>query len=613
MKPPIRALALLASVFLAPHARAVPTIANVFARDVTNLDGKWNAIVDPYDVGYLDYRGHPYDLSNPPQGGFFLDAKPADRTEFVEYDFDHSPTLMVPRDWNTQDPRLWAYEGTVWYRRIFQVDRPDPSHRLFLYFAGANYETDVYLNGRKLGRHVGGFTPFEFEVTDVARPGANTLVVRVNSQRRADGVPTLNTDWWNYGGLTRDVLLVRTPQTFIADYSLVLQRGGAAIDATLQLDGPGLAEPVTISIPELGVQVQANTDAHGRLAISLPLDPRRLTAWSPDHPRRYGVQIQTPSDSVAERMGFRTIEVRGHDILLNGHPIFLRGVSLHEENPLRGGRAWSEEDARLLLGWAKELGCNYVRLAHYPHNEHMARVAEELGLLVWEEIPVYWTIQFDNPQTQENALAQLDALVRRDRNRASVIIWSVGNETPPGEARLRFLRTLIERARSLDPTRLVTAAMEVRNGGDAGDTRIVDDALGQYTDLVSFNEYFGWYDGLPDRAARVRFDIRYDKPVVISEFGGEAVQGLHGDRLTRWTEEFQEDVYRKTFPMLERIPQFRGMTPWILCDFRSPRRLLPNAQDGWNRKGLIGENGVRKKAFYALQEYYRKKQAEETP
>ena len=273
---------------------------------------------------------------------------------------------------------------------------------------------------------------------------------------------------------------------------------------------------------------------------------------------------------------------------------------------MRGGRAYSEEDARLLLGWAKELGCNFVRLAHYPHNEHMARVADELGLMLWEETPVYWTIAWTNPDTLANATNQLTELITRDRNRASVIVWSVANETPVSEPRTRFLRSLVDTARGLDATRLVSAAMEVHVDPADNDHRIVDDPFGAYTDLLSFNQYIGWYDGLPEKLDKIRWTFAYDKPVMISEFGADALQGMHGDALTRFSEEYQQDLYRRTLAMLAKIPQWRGTTPWILVDFRSPRRPLPVIQDGWNRKGLIGENGTRKQAFFVLRDFYQK-------
>jgi beta-glucuronidase len=277
---------------------------------------------------------------------------------------------------------------------------------------------------------------------------------------------------------------------------------------------------------------------------------------------------------------------------------------------MRGGRAYSLEDARLLLGWARELGCNYVRLAHYPHNENMARLADEMGIMVWEENPVYWTILWDNPATFENAKNQLTELITRDKNRASVIIWSMANETPVSEIRTEFLKNLAAHARSLDDTRLISAAMEVHRNPDNPNDRIVEDPFAEYTDIVNFNQYVGWYDGLPPDCDKINWIIKYNKPVMISEFGGDALQGLHGDALTRWTEEYQEDLYKRTLDMLSKIPQFRGLSPWILCDFRSPRRHLPVIQDGWNRKGLIGENGTKKKAFYILKAFYGKKELE---
>jgi beta-glucuronidase len=341
----------------------------------------------------------------------------------------------------------------------------------------------------------------------------------------------------------------------------------------------------------------------------LQLSAPRLELWSPENPRLYTVAVESALDRISDRIGFRTITTRGNDILLNGKPIFLRGVSLHEENPLKGARAHSEGDARLLLGWAKELNCNFVRLAHYPHNEHMARVADELGLMLWEEVPVYWTIQWENPDTLENAKAQLTDLIVRDRSRASVIVWSVANETPISESRTRFLRALVGTARELDDTRLVSAAMEIRIDPADMNHRIVDDPFGAYTDLLSFNEYLGWYDGLPDKLAKVSWTLGYNKPVVISEFGADALQGFHADKLTRFSEEYQADLYRKTIAMLMKIPQWRGLTPWILCDFRSPRRPLPKIQDGWNRKGLIGSNGEKKEAFSVLKSFYARQAA----
>jgi beta-glucuronidase len=271
---------------------------------------------------------------------------------------------------------------------------------------------------------------------------------------------------------------------------------------------------------------------------------------------------------------------------------------------LRGGRAYSEQDAQMLLNSAKELNCNYVRLAHYPHSENMIRKADEMGILVWEEDPVYWTIQWDNPATFSNALQQLTDVITRDKNRACVIIWSMANETPVSEARTNFLKKLAVHAREMDNSRLISAALETHGNPANPNERIVEDPFADYVDIVNFNEYVGWYDGLPEKCDNIEWKIKYNKPVMISEFGGDALQGMHGDIKTRFTEEYQEDLFARTVKMLSKIPQFRGVSPWILYDFRSPKRFMPNIQDGWNRKGLISQNGIKKKAFFVLKNFY---------
>ena len=587
-------------------ARSEVMIADVFARQTTSLDGKWNVIVDPYDTGYFDYRRQPYDAGGKLTGGFGQDKQAKDKTDLVEYNFDTSPTLNVPGDWNSQDEKLFYYEGSVWYRKKFDVTKSAPDHRLFIYFGAANYEADVYLNGKKLGKHVGGFTPFAYEITKLAKERNNSLVVRVNNNRHADAVPTVNTDWWNYGGLTRDVLLVETPATFISNFRVWLKAGTTnTIEASVQLDGMDKEQTVKINFPTLKIAAEMLADTNGiaRFELSTP----NLALWSPESPALNDVVISSGADELKDRVGFRSITTSGTDVLLNGHKVFLRGICIHEEEPLSGRRAWSEADAKELLGWAKALGCNFVRLAHYPHNEHMARLADEMGIMVWEETPVYWTIQWTNAATLANAKKQLADVIARDQNRASVIVWSVANETPVGDARTRFLKALVDEARSLDGSRLVSAAMEVR--ADPADPlhKIVDDPFGEFTDLVSFNEYVGWYDGLPEKIDRIRWTVKYPKPVFISECGADARQGFHADAQTRFSEEYQADFYRRTLPMLDRIPGFTGCTPWILCDFRSPRRLLPEIQDGWNLKGVIGHNGEKKMAFDVLKNFYDKK------
>jgi beta-glucuronidase len=592
-------LVLICFFLLALHsitqAQQIDLIGNTDGRTTISLDGQWRTIIDPYESGYYDYRYQPS------ANGYFKDAKPKSKSDLIEYDFDTSASLKVPGDWNTQDDRLLFYEGTIWYKKAFDYKRKDNS-RVFVYFGAANYLADVYLNGQKLGRHEGGFTPFNFEITNLVRDTNNSLIVKVDNKRRRDAVPTLITDWWNYGGLTRQVKLVETPTTFVQDYLIQLQKGSQQrIAGWVKLNGDKISQKISIRIPEARISKSFSTDAKGFARIEFDAN---LTLWAPGNPKLYQVVIETENDRVQDEIGFRSLETKGTEILLNGKPIFLRGVCIHEEAPFRGGRAYSREDALTLLSWAKELGANFVRLAHYPHNEFMLREADRMGIMVWSEIPVYWTILWENPATLENAQTQLSEMITRDKNRAAVIIWSMANETPVGEARLSFLRKLIDHARNLDSTRLISAAME-RHYVEGTTTQMIDDPLGEYVDVFGCNEYVGWYDGLPDKIDRVDWKMKYQKPLIMTEFGGEAPYGNHGDNLTRWTEEYQENVYQHQVNMLKRIPFLRGTCPWILMDFRSPRRPLPGIQDFYNRKGLISDQGQKKKAFYVMQKYYR--------
>jgi len=605
-----RGLASLCTLLMIAYTlQATNLIQNVNSRDVFTLNGKWNYIIDPYETGYFDYRYEAFDkMKNPGNGAFFLDKTPKDGSELIEYSFDKSPTLIVPGDWNSQDDKLLYYEGTIWYRRKFDYTPKAANNRVFVHFGAANYEAHVYLNGKKLGSHVGGFTPFNFEITKLLKPQNNSLVVKVDNKRKREGVPTLNTDWWNYGGLTRDVSIVEMPSVFVEDYLVQLKKGTTdEIAGFVQLNGASKAETVKIEIPELKITTTVQSNESGK--ADFLVKTKKINYWSPENPKLYDVTITANGTKITDKIGFRTIETRGTDILLNGKSIFLRGICIHEENALRGGRAYSESDAVMLLNSAKELGCNYVRLAHYPHSEYMLRKADEMGILVWEENPVYWTIQWENPETLQNAKNQLTEVMTRDKNRASVIIWSMANETPVSDARNNFLKELAAHARSMDNTRLLSAALEV-HGGKKPAEKVVEDFFADYVDIVNFNEYVGWYDGMPEKCDRTEWTIKYNKPVMISEFGAGALQGNYGDVNTRFTEEHQADLYNRTLQMLSKIPQFRGVSPWILYDFRSPKRVLPGIQDGWNRKGVYGQNGTKKKAFFVLRDFYLKKEAE---
>lgn len=591
------------------HLSATEQPLQTYTRDATSLNGEWKIIIDPYENGYYNYRYEPFDQQeNPSVNAFFTDSKQKTPADLIEYDFDKADTLQVPGDWNTQKEKLYYYEGSVWYRKKFDAPVSKKSDRQFIYFGAVNYRADVYLNGKKLGVHVGGFTPFHYEVTGKLKSKGNSLIVKVDNKRHADAVPTLNTDWWNYGGITREVKLMNVPAIFIRDYKIALSSlDKKTVSGSVLLDGAKGGEKIQLRLPELNIQQTLVANKDGSATFSFAVPDAQL--WSPESPKLYAIQISSGKDKLTDTIGLRTITTQGKQVLLNGKPVFLRGISVHEEYSADdGGRVSNAKEAQTLLGWAKELNANFVRLAHYPHNEDMVRLADQMGLLVWSEIPVYWTINWKNESTYQNAEAQLSAMIERDKNRAAVIIWSLANETPVSEARNQFLGRLAKKARELDNTRLLSAAMEKHYRSDNPMIAVVEDPLAEIVDMVSFNQYIGWYDGLPEKADKVTWEINYNKPVFISEFGGGAKQGYHGDVNTIFTEEFQENLYKRSLGMLDKIDGFVGTSPWILADFRSPRRLLDGIQDDFNRKGVYSNEGVKKKAFYVLKDFYDKKE-----
>jgi beta-glucuronidase len=364
---------LVINILITQSTHAQWLVANVAGRHVQSLNGSWAVIVDPFDVGESNWKP------------IWKNQHATGALDFYEYAFDDTINLQVPGDWNSQRNDLEYYEGTVWYKKDFNYE-PKAGQRSILCFGGANYITDVFCNGEKVGSHEGGFTPFQFEVTNKLHTGKNEVIVRVNNQRRVDGFPDLNYDWWNYGGLTRDVDLVSTPTQYIQDYYIQLKSNDTShITGWVKLAGVSHPTQLTIHIPELNFKYTAQTNDSGKANISFTAHPK---LWSPTNPKLYKVQITTDTDTISELIGFRTVSIKGTNMLLNGKPIFLRVINIHEQIPQRAGRAYSETDANMLLAWAQQLGCNFVRLTHYPHNEHMVRMTDKMGILLWEEIPL---------------------------------------------------------------------------------------------------------------------------------------------------------------------------------------------------------------------------------
>jgi beta-glucuronidase len=536
------------------------------------------------------------------------EKKPQKKTDFVEYSFDGGPYLKVPGDFNSQLCELTYLEGTVWYKKQFE-NSLQPGKRLFLHFGAINYIADVYLNGEKIGSHEGGFTPFQFEITDKIKTGTNTIVVKVNNNRQGNGLPSFGYDWFNYGGITRDVDLIETNNIYIEDYFIQLKKGSQnKVLGWVQLNGAQAVQNIKVKIPELNLVCKARTDEKGRAKVEFS---SRFKLWSPESPKLYKVIVESEDDVVADSIGFRSIEVKGNKVLLNGNPIFLKAVNIHEENPYKKARAYSTDDARILLNAAKELGCNLVRLAHYPHSENMIREAEKMGLMVWSELPVYQHIQFSDSVVPKKLELMLNEMVRRDKNRCGVIVWCLSNETYPGTPnRNEALIGLTHKCKAIDSTRLIVHVINTQDY--TNNTFKVWDPLYNYSDLIALNEYIGWYLPWQGKPSDTKWQISFpDKPVFISEFGGEALYGSKSgqvDEAAYWTETYQEKIYTNQTEMFNTIPNLCGVCPWILFDYRSLGRMNQVYQSGYNRKGLLSEKGEKKKAWFVMRDFFSSKQ-----
>ncbi len=637
-----------------------PLLVNARARDYQSLNGRWEIVIDESGMGWNVIT----------QGNYFDNETiyPETGMRLLERSFDSRKQLQVPGDWNSQVPELDRYRSKILYHKALTIE-PQQGKRYFLHFDGANYTTDLFVNNKLVGRHRGGYTAFNFDITNFIVPGKNIIIVRVDAFLDETTIPTMRTsDFWKYGGITRDVGLIAEPETYIAQYHVYLaDLDNNEIRGWVQLGGGSAADrQVTVNIPgaDLAASIKTGQDGRGEFTARA----KNLALWSPQSPKLYDVALSLDDETIRDRIGFRTVSTRGDRILLNGEPMAIRGISMHEETIRHPGLSNSREDVQAQFDLVKELNANFVRLAHYPHNEYTVRLADEMGLMLWSEVPIVSLIDWENPQTLAIALSQVTDNVTRDMNRASIVTWSISNESfPQSQARLDFLARLAATVRDLDQSHRPVASALVGNpkeefadlgkylftqllkqpdlppatrerlmqmakgmaqsaaaGGatPAGEMNVViDDPLGEVVDIVGYNEYFGWYysaffaralgvdEGLMRQAMlsimpNIRFANAFRKPMIVSEFGAGAKAGYHSDQAIIWSEEYQAKVYRAQLAMLSQSPAIQGFTPWVLKDFRSHLRELNGIQETYNRKGLVSETGEKKLAFKVLADFY---------
>ena len=620
------------------------------SRQITSLNGEWSYIVDPMNNGLPESSFF---------GGFPKNKTQKTGMELIEYNFETAAKIQIPGAWNAIDKKLFFYRGPVWlYKKFnYQLKKEAITH---LYIEGSNFTTKIFINGSIVGEFEGGYVPFNFDISKYLKDGENILLVQTDNTLNKSSVPTQKTDWWPWGGIVGDVYILETPKKFIQNAYLQLNPENFSealfnVEMNQELSG----QRIVLEIPELQFKDEFLTNATGFIKENIKIAPQ---LWSPDDPKLYEVIISTDQEIISDEIGFRSIKVKGQNIYLNNSEIQFKGISMHSEPIGIPGPAFSKEHFQDLLLTAKDLNINFIRAAHYPYTRHLAKVADRLGLMLWEEVPVYWNIDWDNSETLNIATNQITRLVQRDQNRASVVVWSVANETPLSSSRMKFLNTLLSEIEVIDSTRLTTAALlsgseeqfkalvlvlalkgfnsqwvnpqekaifrfildqaNIPIDSELNFSISIDDPLGESVDLISYNEYFGWYyvtfftDQMMISEGTLRklmFEIMpsikissvFNKPIHISEFGAGAKYGNHSNKI--WSENYQASLYRHQLEMLSNNPQIKGISPWVFKDFRAMLRPLPGIQDFYNRKGVIDENGNKKEAFDVLADFYENK------
>lgn len=549
-------------------------------RQVLALDGFWDFLPDPKEVGHK--AGWHTGLSG---------ARP----------------IAVPGSWNDQYEDLRDYCGTVWYQTRFELPAGfGAGRRAWLRFGSVNYLAEVWLNGELLGRHEGGHLPFQFDVSEKLR-SENLLVLCVDGQLAPDRVPPGNVprnpldtfsndqfpattyDFFPFAGIHRPVLLYTAPSEAISDLtvrtSIEGREGRVRVRVETSARGPAVAR---LRLQGHGSELQAEAALTGQ-AAEIEIRVPDAALWEPGQPNLYRLTAELwRSGQAVDRyslyVGIRTIEVRGDSLLLNGKPVYLKGFGRHEDFPVAGRGLVPPVIIKdfALMRWT---GANSFRTSHYPYSEHMMDMADRLGFMVIDETPAVGLFFAEaGLERRLNLCRQFTReLIARDKNHPSVIMWSLANEPhstrPPAKS---YFRALYDLAKSLDDTRPVTL---VNLAG-------VWEESFEFLDVVCINRYYGWYseagrlaDGVAKLSAELdKLHSAFRKPMLIAEFGADAVSGHHAQPPEMFSEEYQAELIGRYHDLFRTKPYIIGEHVWNLCDFKTGQ--------GVHRVGALNHKGV---------------------
>lgn len=552
-------------------------------RKTKSLDGLWRFAADPRDCG---------------KEQAWCDGIPC------------SEMVTVPSVWNTQHGFL-TYEGVCWYEKEFYTD----GGCLRLCFGAVMTEAEVWLDGQYLGSHYGGFTQFDFVVPDVVQ-GTHRLSVRVDNHFDAQSVPQTWVDWYHYGGIPRSVSVETLKGISILsdkiDYVLSYDLKSANLKLTLDLfnaDNTKTSSKISVSLGNEPIYTgSVELEANEKLSlISNEIYIDSIKLWNVKSPNLYSVVIESDTDDLRDRVGFRKISVQNERIMLNGEEIEIRGVNRHEEHPDFGFAFplnLMKKDIDLVL----EMGCNSIRGSHYPNSKEFVDFLDECGILFWSEVPV-WGVGFSeealaDPVVVERGLNMHREMVKQYYNHPSIIIWGMHNEvlsnTQPAYS---MSKTYYNFLKENGGNRLVVYASNMP----------LEDICFEFTDVVCLNQYLGWYsddfyawEGFVNKFIERRNELGLkDKPVIFSEFGAAALYGCHDDENILWSEEYQAKLLSHCIDIFHKHPSVAGSYVWQFCDMRTCKEAGINRARGFNNKGVLNEYRKPKLAYRAVQRLYK--------
>lgn len=550
-------------------------------RKSTILDGVWQFKTDPNNEGLAQkwYERFPEDNMG----------------------------VVIPSCWNNE-LGLYDYEGQAWYKTIFSTTQKNFN----LHFYGVTGLCTVYVDGKQVGTHYGGFTGFEVLIKDL-EVGQHTLVLAVdNTHDDLNTIPLAKVDWFHYGGITRSVELMDLGNVWIKDYRIdyklsnALNNANLSFDVTLEgLKDEAYKRNLCIYIDENKVY-STTVEGKGLLKLNVrDITLENLKLWDVDSPNLYNIRFEIEDDDIIDRIGFRDIKVENNKILLNGKEIYLKGVNRHEDHPEWGFSVplkLMKKDIDII----KNLGCNTIRGSHYPNAPIFLDYLDQEGILFWEEIPMWGFPEapLKNPLIMERGLLMHEEMVKRDLHHPSIIMWGMHNEIDTRtDAAYAITKAFSEKVRSLDTSRPLTFATMFP----------LEDICLPLVDIISINKYFGWYhDNLEGWATFLSdFKVKLTKEklehmaVIISEFGAGAIYGDRTFEGPKWTENYQDKYLEYTLNLFHKDPIISGTYIWQFCDIRSSKELELGRPRSFNNKGILNEYRKPKMAYWTVQKIYK--------